>query len=225
MDKDVTIVIPAKDEAETIQAIVTKCLAHSDAVLVIDGCSGDDTAALAKDAGAHVISDNGIGKGAALRQAISHIDTDIAVFIDADGSHTTTDIPKLIAPIRSGEADHVSASRLLGGSSELHGGFDEFFRLAGSAFITACINRRFKTRLSDSQNGFRAFRTSKLRALNLQETITTIEQEMIIKTLRKGIRLTEVASHESARQHGHSHINIWRVAPRYVYSLIKYLFF
>ena len=225
MNRDTTVVIPAKDEAATIQAVVTGCLVYSDDVLVIDGCSGDDTAALAAAAGARVLSDSGIGKGSALRQAFPDIHTEFVVFIDADGSHAPADIPKLIAPRRTGEADHVSASRLLGGSSELHGGFDEFFRLTGSAFITACINWRFKTRLSDSQNGFRALRTSKLRLLNLQETITTIEQEMIIKTLRRGIRITEVASHESARQHGHSHINIWRVAPRYVYSLIKYLFF
>lgn len=217
--------IPAKDEAHTIQAVVTGCLAYSEIVLVVDGCSGDDTAALATAAGARVIGDSGIGKGSALRQAIPHIYTDFVVFIDADGSHAPADIPKLVAPIRSGEADHVSASRLLGGSSELHGGFDEFFRLAGSAFITACINWRFKTRLSDSQNGFRAFRTSELRKLNLQEAITTIEQEMVIKTLRQDIRITEVPSHESARRHGHSHINVWRVAPRYVYSLVKYLFF
>ncbi len=56
-----------------------------------------------------------------------------------------------------------------GGSSELHGGFDEFFRLAGSSFITACINWRFNCRLSDSQNGFRAIRTTVLRQLDLRE--------------------------------------------------------
>ena len=62
------------------------------------------------------------------------------------------------------DADHVAASRLRGGSSELHGGFDEFLRLAGSSFITACINWRFDCRLSDSQNGFRAIRTSRAAA-------------------------------------------------------------
>jgi dolichol-phosphate mannosyltransferase len=107
----------------------------------------------------------------------------------------------------------------------LHGGFDEFFRLAGSSFITACINRRFNCRLSDSQNGFRAIRTSVLRQLDLQEDTTTIEQEMIIKTLRRGFRMVEVPSHEHQRTHGHSHIRVWRSAPRYGFSLIKYLFF
>ena len=145
--------IPAKDEAQTIQSVVTACLAQADSVLVVDGSSRDSTAALAAAAGAQVISDSGRGKGQALRRAISHIQTEVVVFIDADRSHDPADIPQLLRPIRAGKADHVSASRLLGGSSELHGGFDEFFRLTGSAFITACINWRFNTRLSDSQNG------------------------------------------------------------------------
>jgi len=149
----------------------------------------------------------------------------VTVFLDADGSHDPEDIPLLVEPILAGEADHVVASRLRGGSSELHGGFDEFLRLAGSSFITACINWRFKCRLSESQNGFRAVRTSVLRELGLRENTTTIEQEMTIKTLRKGWRMAEVPSHEHPRAHGASHIRVWRDAPRYGYSLIKCLFF
>ena len=149
----------------------------------------------------------------------------MTVFLDADGSHDPEDIPLLVEPILAGQADHVTASRLRGGSSELHGGFDEFFRLAGSSFITACINRRFGCRLSDSQNGFRAVRTSLLQQLDLREDGTTIEQEMIIKTLRRGWRMAEVPSHEHPRMHGRSHIRVWRSAPRYVYSLVKYLLF
>ena len=63
-----------------------------------------------------------------MRRAIPHIRTPVTVFLDADGSHDPEDIPLLVEPILAGEADHVSASRLRGGSSELHGGFDEFFR-------------------------------------------------------------------------------------------------
>ena len=106
------------------------------------------------------------------------------------------DIPLLVEPILADQADHVTASRLRGGSSELHGGFDEFFRLAGSSFITACINWRFSCRLSDSQNGFRAIRTACSSSSICARTSTTIEQEMIIKTLRRGFRMAEVPSHE-----------------------------
>ena len=191
----------------------------------MNGASSDNTAEVAQSFGARVIADNGQGKGAAIRQSIPHIRRPIAVFIDADGSHDPADIPALIEPIRENRADHVSASRLTGGSSELHGGFDECFRLMGSSFITACINHRFKVRLSESQNGFRAIRTEVLRTLGLAENITTIEQEMIIKTLKKGYRMAEIPSHEYCRKGGESKIRLSRVFFRYGYSLVKYLYF
>lgn len=222
---DITIVIPALNEAATIGDVLLQCHSHSDDLLVVNGASTDRTAVIAGEYGARVISDNRRGKGDAIRCAIGHIYRPITVFIDADGSHDPADIPRLVEPIRRDVADHVSASRLIGGSSELHGGFDECFRLMGSSFITACINHRFKVRLSESQNGFRALKTSLLSELDLRENITTIEQEMIIKTLKKGFRMAEVPSHEHTRKGGASKITLSRVFFRYGYSLIKYLYF
>lgn len=220
-----TIVIPALNEAQTITDVIKQASYYSNDIVVIDGNSTDNTTEIALALGARVIKDHGRGKGEAIRTVIPHIKREIAVFIDADGSHDPNDIPALIVPILEDRADHVSASRLIGGSSELHGGFDECFRLMGSSFITACINNRFGVTLSESQNGFRAIKTSVLRSLGLQEDITTIEQEMIIKTLRKGFRMAEVPSHEHKRKAGYSKISLRKVAFRYVYSFVKYLYF
>jgi dolichol-phosphate mannosyltransferase len=222
---DVSAVIAAKQEAPTIGDVVRRAQRYASAVFCVVGHSTDGTAEVAASSGATVLVDGGRGKGEALRRAIPHIRTPITVFLDADGSHDPEDIPLLVEPILDGRADHVSASRLRGGSSELHGGFDEFFRLTGSSFITACINWRFGCRLSDSQNGFRAIRTAVLSQLDLREDLTTIEQEMIIKTLRQGFRMAEIPSHEHRRTHGASHIRVWRCAPRYGWSLVRYLFF
>jgi dolichol-phosphate mannosyltransferase len=223
MDPELTVVIAAKDEAPTIGDVVTHALRLAGQVIVVDGHSTDGTHEIARSCGADVLFDSGRGKGDAIRTAIPHIRGAVTVFVDADGSHALCDIPRLIEPIRQGEADHVTASRLLGGSSELHGGFDECLRLSGSSFITACINWRFGVRLSDSQNGFRAIRTCVLRELALRENHTTIEQEMIMRTLRLGYRIVEYPSHESARRYGCSHVNIWRAAPRYGWSLLRNL--
>ena len=222
---DVCIAIPALNEAGTLAEIIDKCGTYSDDILVIDGHSGDSTAEIARSMGARVIFDHKKGKGEAIRTAIPHLRREIVVFVDADGSHDPDDIPRLVQPILDGRADHVSGSRLLGGSSELHGGFDECFRLMGSSFITACINHRFGVRLSESQNGFRAIRTDVLRDLGLREDITTIEQEMIIKTLIKGYRMAEVPTHEQKRKAGYSKISVKKVAFRYVWSMVKYLYF
>jgi glycosyltransferase involved in cell wall biosynthesis len=221
---DITVVIAAKDEARTIGRLVARSLRYGSDVVVVDGHSADDTATVAASSGARVLFDRGRGKGDALRLAIDAVTTDIIVFLDGDGSHEPDDIPALVAPILAGHADHVSGSRLMGGSSELHGGFDEFFRLTGSSLITACINWRFGVCLSESQNGFRAIRTEVARRLDLRENTTTIEQEMIIKTLRLGFRMAEVPAHEYRRSYGTSHIRLWRAAPRYVVSLIWHLF-
>ncbi len=223
--KTLTVVIPTLNEAQTVGEIIEKVRPFTDDILVVDGHSADGTADIARSLGTRIVFDHGKGKGEAIRSVIPHLEREITVFIDADGSHDPADIPTLIRPILAGEADHVSGSRLMGGSSELHGGFDECFRLMGSSLITACINHRFHVRLSESQNGFRAIRTAVLRDLGLQEDITTIEQEMIIKTLKKGYRMAEVPSHEHKRKAGYSKISIRKVAFRYVWSMIKYLYF
>jgi len=209
-DPEVTAVVPAKNEVETIARVVEGCRRYAGEVIVVEGGSTDGTAEVAAAAGARVIRDPGLGKGAALRCAVEAVRTPICVFIDADGSHDPIDIPLLVAPIKDGSADHVGGSRLLGGSDELHGGGDEFLRLAGSAFITYLINRRFGALLSDSQNGFRAIRTEVFRSLALRSRHTTIEMEMIMATLAAGFRIAEVPTHERPRAAGFSKISLSR---------------
>ena len=221
----ISAVIAAKNEEDTIQEIVRESLEYADEVLVVDGYSADNTVFLAEEAGARVVLDHGKGKGDAIRKGIEEASGDAIVFLDADGSHSPGDIPRLISPILAGESDHVSGSRMTGGSDELHGDLSKFIRMVGSDIITLGINYRFNVRLTDSQNGFRAIRTRVARDLELEENITTIEQEMIIKSLKKGYRVTEVAAHEFRRKSGNSRIDVKKVAFRYVYSWIKYLFF
>lgn len=221
----VSVVIPTLNEENTVTEIIEGCKPYADEILVVDGHSQDKTREVVERLGVKVILDNKKGKGEALRHAVNFVSGDIIVFVDADGSHDPKDIPKLVEPILKNGADHVSASRLIGGSSELHGGFDECFRLMGSSFITACINWRFKVKLSESQNGFRAIKVNVIKQLGLKENITTIEQEMIMKTLKKGFKMAEVPSHEHKRKRGYSKISLKKVWFRYVYTLVKYLFF
>ncbi|HBW46982.1 TPA: glycosyltransferase family 2 protein [bacterium] len=217
----VTIVIPALNEGETIAEVIEGVKPFGDEVIVLDGGSRDRTVENARNAGARAVYDGGGGKGVAIRKAAFEAKYEIIVFIDADGSHEPRDIPKLVELIRIDSADIVIASRLRGGSSELHGGFDEFLRLTGSAFITACINKKFKVRISDSQNGFRAVRKDLLLRMKLRSNSTTIEQEMLAKALKLGARVAEIPSHEYSRKAGKSHIDPIFDAPKYLWSLIR----
>ena len=224
MQKKITVVIPTRNEEKTLGDIIDKCQVHSDEIIVVDGHSVDNTRKIAQKKGAKVVLDRGKGKGDGVRIGIQEANGDVIVFIDADGSHDPDDIPKLVKPILEDKADLVIGSRGKGGSDELHGDVEKLLRMIGSDIILIGINMRWKVHLTDSQNGFRAIRTTAARQLNLKENISTIEQEMTMKCLKKGFRVDEVPSHEYERKYGESVINLKKVWFRWVWSFIKNLF-
>jgi len=220
----VTVVILTKNEEKTIGEIIKGIRPHVDTIVVIDGHSKDKTRDVVGAEGVSVYLDEGKGKGCGIRYAIDTIESDILVFIDADGSHDPKDIPEMVKPLIDGKADLVVGSRMRGGSDELYGTIEQFFRLMGSQLITLAINYRFGVKLTDSQNGFRAIKSSVARQLGLKENITTIEQEMTIKALKNGFKVDEIVSHEYARKHGESNIKLWKVSHRYIWCLLKNIF-
>ena len=221
----VTAVIPARNEERSIAEIIDRTRPFCDEVLVVDGHSTDRTAeiALSYGPGVRCVKDNRKGKGDAVVVGAFAAYYDTVVYLDADGSHDPADIPSLVAPIKRGEADLVVGSRGMGGSDELHGDIEKLLRMIGSDLILIGINMRWKQHLTDSQNGFRAIRTDVMRVLDLKENITTIEQEMTMKCLKKGFRISEVPTHEYSRKYGESTIKLRKVWFRYVYSFLKNL--
>lgn len=220
----VTVVIPTKNEGPMIQEVIEGVRPYADEILVVDGHSTDDTRKLALELGARVELDGGRGKGDAIRTAIEKAKGDVLVFIDADGSHEPSDIPKLLAPILRDEADLVIGSRGRGGSDEAYGTIEDFIRNTGGHVILLCINYRFGVRLTDAENGFRAVKAEVARELGLKENHATIEQEMLIKSLKRGYRVTDIPSHEYKRRHGDSRIVIRKVWHIFLWSLLKNLF-
>ena len=223
MDQPVSsysIVVPARNEEKTIGEVLEVVRHMTDDLIVVDGRSTDETVVIARRYGARVVQDNGRGKGDAVRVGLAQARYPITVLIDADGSHEPKDIPALVAPIVAGEADLVMASRMLGGSEELFGSVREVVRLMGSLVISLSINYRYGIRLTDYQNGFRAIRTEVGRTIGLTSDITTIEQEMAMKCLKQGYRVTERPSHEYRRRGGVSKINVLQVSHRYVLNLV-----
>jgi dolichol-phosphate hexosyltransferase len=217
----VTVVIPTKDEEGLVAEIIDAVRPHATEILVVDGHSTDRTREIAAQTGARVILDAGRGKGEALRRSFGEARHEILVFIDADGSHDPHDIPRLVEPIRRDEAELVIASRTRGGSDELHGTVEQLLRYIGSQLIMLAINYRWRVRLTDSQNGFRALRRDVALALDLKSDLTTIEQEMLMRALKRGCRVVEVASHEYERRWGVSKVKVWRLWWAYLWSLAR----
>jgi dolichol-phosphate mannosyltransferase len=217
----VSVIIPAKDEAATLPAVIERVKAYGGELIVVDGRSRDATRDVAAALGARVLVDDGRGKGSALRLAAREATREVLAFIDADGSHDPDDLPRILKPVLAGEYDLVIGSRRRGGSDELHSSFFEFIRLMGSEIIGLAINYRFGLRITDYQNGLRAIRRDVMNGLGTTQDNFTIEQEMSIKCIKRGFRVGEVPAHEYRRQAGRSHIVVWRVGWLYVWSVLK----
>jgi glycosyltransferase involved in cell wall biosynthesis len=217
----ITVVILARDEERTIGEVVTSAMPMCGKVLVMDGRSSDATAERARAAGARVVQDPGLGKGAAIRASLNEAESEFVVFMDADGSHHAADIPSLVAPLVAGEADLCVGSRFAGGSDELSVSVAQLIRTIGNILMNIAINKRWNVELTDTLNGFRAARREVAKEVGLRENTHTIEQEMVMKFLRYGHRVVNVPTHEYKRQFGESHIRIWREWPKFVWCVIE----
>lgn len=202
------VIIPAKNEGGNIGKILENLMKITKNILVVDGHSTDDTVSVVKKKGVRLVYDNKKSKGDALQVGASETTEDIIVFMDADGSHEASDIPKLVKLIMEDQADLVIGSRILGGSDELHGTFNKFFRITGTNFLAVLVNKKWKTELSDIENGFRAIKRAVFHNLDLKSKGFTIEQEMVLKCLKKNYRVVEIASHEYARKSGFSKLKV-----------------
>jgi glycosyltransferase involved in cell wall biosynthesis len=225
----VAIIILGKNEERTIGALLDKLLLNftTEEIILIDGRSVDRTVEIAKDKYIKIIIDNGKGKGAAIKIAINAIQSDILVFMDADGSHKPEDIPKLIQPIIDNTADLVIASRMKGGSGEFSGSLQNIIHYIGnvlSSFIVNLIFGHGNIVVTDCNNGFRAIKSSVARQLNLREDSFTIEPEMTIKCLKRGFKIREISSFEFKRKYGSSHISSIRMLTRYIWCFVRGIF-
>ena len=207
-----SIAVFAKNEEHNIPFVVDSLLKKYSAdriVFVLDGNIGPTADILSKNSLRFIPGPNR-GKGVAVRTAINHITSDVLVFMDADGSHDPAEIKSLLDPLLEDEAEMVIGSRFLGGSQELSGSIDNRIRCLGNRISNHIVNsvwNRTGTKISDSQNGFRAIKRGYFLKLNLTENSFSIEQEMIVKALKRGYRIQEVASFESSRRYGRSHVS------------------
>ena len=187
----ITIGIPAYNEEKNIAKIITKLKKITDSIIVCDDGSSDMTSEIAKNLGVIVISHKkNMGYGAAIRtifEKSAEIGSDILVTFDADGQHRVEDVSRVLRPLENSEADIVIGSRFLGKQSNVPN-----YRKLGIKVITQVTNSSLKTKLTDSQSGFRAYSKQVLSKISLSEIGMGISTEILIKASSKGLRITEV---------------------------------
>jgi len=187
----ITIGIPAYNEEKNIAKIIIKLKKITDSIIVCDDGSSDMTSEIAKNLGVIVISHKkNMGYGAAIRtifEKSAEIGSDILVTFDADGQHRIEDVSRVLHPLENSEADIVIGSRFLGKQSNVPN-----YRKLGIKVITQVTNSSLKTKLTDSQSGFRAYSKQVLSKISLSEIGMGISTEILIKASSKGLRITEV---------------------------------
>ena len=196
----IIVLIPCLNEAPSIGKVVRDFQAElpEAQILVIDNNSTDDTAAIARSAGATVLSEKRRGKGYVIQSMFQMVDADIYIMVDGDDTYPAEKARVLLDPVLNDQADMTIGSRIAGENSL---GF-KFINLAGNILFQNLINFIFGTQLTDILSGFRCMNRRIVKGLPLFQTGFEIEAEITIKSLARGFRLVEIPIDLRARQEG-----------------------
>ena len=185
------VCIPAYNEEIKINDVVKKSLPYADKVIVCDDGSTDDTAALAKKAGAVVIShEKNQGYGATISTLFDYCrknNAEIMVTLDGDGQHNPDQIPDLINVILKHKVDVVIGSRSLKDDKDLPS-----YRKTGIKIITSTINSATNLKVTDSQSGFRAYSKEAINLIRPTESGMAVSTEILVKISNNGLSMAEV---------------------------------
>jgi glycosyltransferase involved in cell wall biosynthesis len=188
-DPRIAVVIPALDEEASIGRVLAELPRGLAQVLVVDNGSRDRTAQVARAAGATVVAAERRGYGAACLAGMAALDSgEIVVFLDADHSDHADELPRLTAPLLSGEADLVIGSRALG---EAEPGSMLPQQRFGNWLATRMIRVLFGYRYSDL-GPFRAIHRQAYEQLGMRDQTYGWTVEMQVRALQVGLRVVEV---------------------------------
>lgn len=222
---DMTVLVPALDEEDTIAEVVNRLLALPlvTEVIVIDDGSRDETPAILRSFSDRIkVLTNDVrgGKGNAIRQALPFATGKVVVIQDADLEYAPEELPKLIEPILQGSANVVYGSRFTHGLP------------AGMALPNKIVNRLlawsvqalYFRRLSDEATCYKAFRTDVLRRMNLECRRFEFCPEVTAKAIRMGETIVEVPISYYPRSKEAGKKIRWTDAPEAFWTLFRHRF-
>jgi glycosyltransferase involved in cell wall biosynthesis len=189
----VSVVIPCLNEEQNIERCVSTALdvlasnALDGEVLVVDNASEDDSAALARAAGARVVSEPKRGYGSAYLAGFAAARGRYIVMADADLTYDFNEIPRFVAELDAG-AELVMGDRM----ENIHpGAMPWHHRYIGNPLLTGLLNILFHTGIADAHCGMRALRRDVLERLDLRTTGMEFASEMVIRASKEKLRIAE----------------------------------
>ena len=214
----VCAIIPAFGEEQFIGGVVRGVLEHLDHVLVIDDHSPDQTAQVAREAGAEVIrhSEN-LGKGAAIKTGLGKAANRFGffLFMDGDGQHDPVEIPKFLRKATETQAHLIVGNRMRNVATM------PAIRRWTNKLMSRQISKLCRQELPDSQCGYRMARSELLPLLRDCSDGFAFETECLLLTARNGFQIEFVPVRTIYRDE-RSKIKPMRDTWRYISVLAKY---
>jgi glycosyltransferase involved in cell wall biosynthesis len=212
-------VVPAYNEAQVLGESVRALTAADLRVVVVDDGSTDETAAVARAAGATVLRHAiNRGQGAALQTGIAYAlrrGAEQIVTFDADGQHGVEAVPELLQPLLDGRADVVLGSRFLDGQTRVP-------MLRRLTLKAALVFTRAMTglRITDTHNGLRALTRRAAECIALRQDRMAHASEILDQIAAARLRYVEVPVHirysDYSRRKGQGSLGAFRVALDYL---------
>ena len=197
-----SIIIPCYNEKNTIEKILKKIDLslinygfQNYEILIIDDFSNDGTKEVLKNLPNKekiqiFFHDNNLGKGAAIHTALKHITGNITIIQDADLEYDPFDYDKLLVPFFEANADVVYGSRFMGGGKYVRIHF--FWHYLANKILTFICNLFTNLNLTDMETGYKVFKSSALKSIDLKEKSFSFEPEVTIKLAKKKYKFFEV---------------------------------
>jgi glycosyltransferase involved in cell wall biosynthesis len=215
----VSVVIPTLNEAANLPHVFERLPQDLFEVILVDGLSDDDTVAVARvlRPDIRIVLQTRRGKGNALACGFAEARGDIIVMLDADGSADPAEIGVFVDALTSG-ADFAKGSRFLPG-----GGSDDItaIRRIGNRVLTSLVNVLFASDYTDLCYGYNAFWWYCLPAMEVDCDGFEVETLINIRIAKRGLRITEVPSHERLRIHGCSNLRAFRDGWRVQRTIVR----
>ena len=190
-NSDVWVILPAYNEAETLDLVVGRVRANGYRVVCVDDGSSDATASIARRLDCDlVVHPFNLGQGAAVQTGIAYAlerGAELICTLDADGQHDPDELPRLIRALEERRADFALGSRFLGNAIDMPA-----FRRA--LIMADTIFTRMTTRLTvtDTHNGMRAMTRRGAALIQLRHDRMAHASEILMQIRRSRLGVVEV---------------------------------